>query len=118
MYKYNMTENVDYKPIQGDLRASIENHKYLLLSDILTKEEYLNSFYNKSHFVCIGGLPRPHGSSITDSIPNFCPIHGHLERSDVRIRVTFDDMPQIVHPPPDFDNYQEEKLVIQLIKIP
>lgn len=108
MYKYDMTENVDYKHIQGNLRGSIENHKYIFLKNILTEEEYLKSFYNKAHFVCIGGLPRPnpHGSNITDSIPSECLCHGHLERKDVRIEVIFDDEIVCVVPPPDF--YAEE----------
>lgn len=114
MYKYNMTENVDYLHVQGNLRESIEKNKYIFLSQILTKEEYIKSFYNKAHFVCVGGLPRPshHGSNITDSIPRFCPIHGELERKDVRIEVLFEE--ENPDPPPNIKKYPE--LVVRTVR--
>ena len=111
MYKYQMTENTAYKHVQGDLRASIENKKYIFLSNIFTKEEFLKLFYNRAHFNCIGGLPRPetlpYGSNITDNMPHECSIHGHLDRKDIRVEITFDEEIINILPPPEFSNKLE-----------
>lgn len=118
MYKYDMTSNVNYKHVQGNLRASIEKSKYLFLKDVLTKEEYLKSFYNKPFFTTIGGLPRPppHGSNITDSMPCFCQEHGHLDRKDVRIEVIFEsDLEEVPDPPPPSPLYPP--LVVEYVRI-
>lgn len=102
MYKYDTTKNFNYKVIQGKLMRSIIDEKYIFLSSVLTQEEYLNSFYSKAHFICVGGLPRPslQGSNITDGIPLECLIHGVLTRKDVRIKIIFDDLIKEVIPPP------------------
>jgi len=119
MYKYDMIKNPRYKHLKiGNLKESIKLEKYLFLNQILTKEEYLQSFYNKSHFLTIGGLPRPppHGSNITDTMPLFCEQHGALERSDIRIEVLFDQ--NILKPPSPSVNYSKiEKIDVEIIKI-
>jgi len=118
MYKYEMTKNPKYKHVQSNLRSSIENKKYLMLDQVLSKEEYLKSFYGKRAFETIGGLPRPspHGSNITDGCPTECELHGHLERSDVRVEVLFDEeravLPLTRPRPPDLD-----VLHVQIVRI-
>lgn len=106
MYKYEMTKNPNYKHIKGSLKKSIENGKYIYLKNVLTKEEYLNSFYRKGHFTCIGfKISHRHGSNITDNIPFECKTHGFLERKDVRIEVIFDeDIFKCYNPPNSFQN--------------
>lgn len=118
MYKYKHEEHRDFrkKRGKGDLLKSILRGDFLFLKDVLTDEEYIDHFYNRAHFVTVGGLPRPlrHGSNITDGIPTYCPIHGDLERSDVRVDITFQstyDYPPA--PPPDFD----KNMVVEVVRI-
>lgn len=116
MYKYDMTKNPNYRHLKiGNLRESIKLGKYYLLKDLLSPRDYVKSFYNKSHFVTIGGLPRPprHGSNITDDIPLECPIHGALERKDLRLEIIFEVEPVVPPPPPP----NEPPLVIEYVKI-
>lgn len=110
LYKYESTIKTTYKVRNKKLVDSIEQNLYITLDKILTKEEYIKTFYNKSFFVTIGGLPRPlrHGSTITDTFPNECTIHGHLERKDVRIEVVFDEPVEYsVIPPPEIKKYPQ-----------
>lgn len=107
LYTCDQSSKVKYVPSdKGKLLKDILNGKYYTLSDVLTSKEYLSSFYNRSHFVTIGGLPRPpHGSILTDAIPFKCPEHGELERHEVRVEVIFDeDLLKPTDPPPNFQN--------------
>jgi hypothetical protein len=101
MYKYESTQNFTYTIQKSSLFEAINKGKYIFLSSVLTKEEYIKSFYGKAHFVTIGGLPRPvrHGTNITDGIPQECVVHGKLERKDIRIEIIFDDIEKSVLPP-------------------
>ena len=149
-YKYNMSDNVKYKHIQSNLRESIKKEKYIYFNTCITKDEYIQHFYNRPSFSVVGNeagcrdcksrfpvnrvcvekylhdslmmrikkvyvprvmferycpccgsqklyqeLPRPsrHGTNITDGIPCECPIHGSLERKDVRIEILFELVP-------------------------
>jgi len=118
MYKYEMTKNPKYKHVQSNLKESIEKEKYLLLNQVLTKEEYLRSFYGKRAFEVVGSLERPplHGSNITDGCPSSCPIHGELDRCDVRVEIEFVDSPVVLvnpPPPPRFD----DKISVEIVRI-
>ena len=119
MYKYESTHDFTYTIQKGSLLEAINKGKYIFLSSVLTKEEYLNSFYGKAHFVTIGGLPRPprHGSNITDGIPLECPNHGKLERKDIRIEIIYDDLIKIVVPPPNFIIEKFDNSMIEIIRI-
>lgn len=115
MYKWDTTENPNYKIKKSKLKETIKAKKYIFLKNVLTEEEYLNSFYNKPFFVTIGGIPRPlrHGSNITDGIPKECSCCGPLERSDIHIEVIFDPLDE--KPPDPRKPYPELK--IEVVKI-
>ena len=120
LYSWHKSSSVEYIPSEkGKLLRDVKNGKYFSLGDVLTSSEYVKDFYNRAHFVTIGGLPRPnrHGSILTDSIPKICPIHGELERSDLRIDIYFDDTQQKTPPPnkKEIKTYPETR--IEIIKI-
>jgi hypothetical protein len=142
MYKYERTQDFRYEIQKQPLLKSINEGKYVFLSSILTKEEYLKSFYGKSHYTTIGDFyycvyckkdfplnkvfvdlfdgKKKHdkycpycmginpeqqlkaifqSSIIRDVINLSCPIHGKLERKDIRIEIIFDELIKSVLPP-------------------
>jgi len=117
LYSYDQSKKVEYVPTgKGKLLQDIKNKKYFLFSDFLTKEQFLADYYNRPHWVTIGGLPRPHGSILTDSIPSECPVHGSLTSKDVVVEVIFEDSgvakpPNLLPTPPD------EVLDIEIVRI-
>ncbi|MEO5350534.1 MAG: hypothetical protein H7836_12940 [Magnetococcus sp. YQC-3] len=119
LYKYNMTENPDYKPISGNLKESIQNKKYITLGDILTSEQYLLNFYGKTHFLTFGKFPRVlrHGSNIADDLVLdnllFCKVHGILQKEQCRVEISWVD----IDPPPLLNIKEPEILEIQYVKI-
>ena len=92
LYSWKESSKVDYIPSKkGKLLKDIKNGKYMTLKDVLSPEQYINHFYNRSHFVTIGGLPRPLRRSCIpmDDVPHFCKIHGELEPKDIRSEMFF-----------------------------
>lgn len=101
MYKYKDTKDFAYVPAkEGNLLKSIKEGKYFFLKDLISKEQYIRHFYNRRHYVTIGGLL--YGSIITDNmseeLPKKCKYHGELARIDIRIEIEFDKPPS---PPPN-----------------
>ena len=91
LYKHGEGKNLQWNVGKGNLIKNIKEGKYFGLKDFLTLREYMNHFYGKRHYVCVGGLPR--GSIVTDSIeslmPDYCPFcKVELTRHDIRVETT------------------------------
>jgi hypothetical protein len=100
IYKHGEGKNLKWNSGKGRLKKDLLAGKYFGLQDFLTRDDYINHFYNKRHYVTVGGLPR--GSNLTDNslkdVPTFCPhCQMSLERKDIRVDIT----PNVT-PPPNF----------------
>ena len=116
LYTWKESKNIEYvKSGKGKLLKDIENHKYFTLKDVLSSKQYIKSFYNRSHFVTIGGLPRPvrYGSILMDAIPTHCPKCGLVSPDSVRIEIDFEM--QTAEPPDLIKSYPEVVVIYQKV---
>lgn len=115
LYKKDEGKNVYFNSSKGRLLRDLKSNFYLKLSQIITSDQYLKHFFKRRHYVTVGGLP--HGSILRDNshshIPDFCPIHGSLERKDVRVERIFEFF---IPPPPNAIKFYPES-VIEIICI-
>ena len=111
LYKPEKTEKFEYKITKkATLKESILSNKYFMLKDVISLQIYMKDFYNKRHYVTIGGLP--YGSIITDNVLYECKYHGVLDRKSVRVEREMVKNIEEKEPPPD-----EVRLNVQMTKI-